>query len=85
MSLSVKEKMTLDLEAVQWNMQGSKDVEIRYLFDEHAATYYARLNHLLDQPEAVEYAPMVVHRLRRLRDQRRAVRSARRLTSPVGG
>ena len=37
------------------------------------------LNRLLDQPEALEYDPMLVQRLRRLRETRRRTRFARRL------
>jgi hypothetical protein len=42
--------------------------------------YAALLNRYIDQPEALALDPMLVMSLRRLRDQRRALRSAR----PVG-
>lgn len=74
--LSVKEKMTLDLERTTFRYQGSRDTWIRELFDEHAAAYYQRLNWLVDRPEAEEYAPDVVHRQKRLREKRRAWRTA---------
>lgn len=80
--LSVKDKMTLDLQRTSFRYAGSLDVEIRELFGEHAASYFQRLQHLVDRQEAEEYAPEVVHRLRRLREARRAHRSAAaRLTS----
>lgn len=79
--LSVKQMMTLDFEtahAVTASVAANarKEVVIRELFDEHAAAYYQRLNGLLDNPEALAYSPMLVRRLRRLRDARRAHRSA---------
>lgn len=42
--------------------------------------YHQRLNRLIDNPHAEAARPLVVHRLRRLREQNRAARSARRLS-----
>jgi hypothetical protein len=44
-----------------------------------ATRYYQVLNALIDRPEAVEYDPMLVKRLRRLRSARQRQRTARRL------
>lgn len=46
-----------------------------------AVQYHQRLNALIDDPAAEEARPVVVHRLRRLREARRASRSRRRLGS----
>jgi Protein of unknown function (DUF3263) len=43
------------------------------------ARYYQLLNRLIDRPEALAYDPMLVQRLRRLREVRRRQRFARRL------
>ncbi|MDQ1687428.1 MAG: hypothetical protein QOK42_403, partial [Frankiaceae bacterium] len=41
--------------------------------------YYQVLNALIDRPEALEFDPMLVKRLRRMRSARARARSARRL------
>ena len=81
--LRVKDKMTLNFEAahaVSGNARANatKEVLIRELFDESATLYYQRLGRLIDDPEALVYAPMLVRRLRRMREKRQAARSARR-------
>lgn len=75
--LSVKDKMTLDLERQWWKYAGAKDAAIRERFGESATRYYQRLARLIERPEALEYDPMLVRRLRRIRDQRRQLRSRR--------
>lgn len=71
--------MTLDLEARLWKHQGAKEAHIREVFGESATRYHQRLAGLLDDPAAVAYAPVTVHRLRRLRDARRLGRGVGRL------
>lgn len=44
-------------------------------------TYWARVNALLDRPEAAAYAPTTVARLRRLRTEQLQARSLRRIAS----
>lgn len=73
--LDVKSKMTLDFEARRWKYAGTKETAIRDTFDETATRYYQRLNALIDDPEALAYSPVVVARLRRLRDQRSHLRA----------
>ena len=46
-----------------------------------AARYYQLLNALIDRPEALEHDPLLVKRLRRLREQRQRTRSASRLAN----
>lgn len=76
--LTVRSTMILDFEGTHWKYPGAKETRIRELFSASSTTYYAELGRLLDLPEALAYAPMTVKRLRRLRDQRRAQRSASR-------
>lgn len=78
--LTVKDKMTLDLEARHWKYPGAKETQIRQLFTESATRYYQRLNALIDRPEALAYAPLTVKRLQRLRSAR-----ARRRAAIAGG
>lgn len=76
--LTVKDHMTLDLEAQWFKYAGAKETVVRDLFNESSTRYYQRLNRLLDQPAAMAAYPMVVKRLRRLREARRRERSALR-------
>ena len=57
----------------------AKGQAIRARFAISPTRYHQLLNRLLDLPEALEYDPMLVHRLRRLRETRRDKRYARRL------
>ena len=52
---------------------------MRARFGVSAARYHQLLNRLIDRPEALEYDPTLVQRLRRLRETRRRGRFARRL------
>lgn len=72
-------RATLDLEAGWWRYAATKEVAIRDRFGEDPPTYYRRLGRLLDDPESMEYAPVLVRRLRRHRALRLGARSGRRL------
>lgn len=77
--LSGRDRATLELERRWWKYAGAKEAAIRERFGKTSTRYYQRLNALLDRPEALEYDPLLVRRLRRLRDARAEARSARRL------
>lgn len=79
-ALTDDEKAMLELERSWWKHAGAKDGLIRERFGVSPTVYFARLNALIDRPEALAADAMIVHRLLRLRDQRRAHRSARRAT-----
>ena len=72
----------LDFERAWWKEPGRKERAIRERFDLSAARYYQLLNRLIDSPDALRYDPMLVRRLRRLREARRRRRLARRLGFP---
>jgi hypothetical protein len=72
-------RRTLDLEASWWRYAGTKDSAIRDLFAEDPSSYYRRLGRLIDDPAAVDHAPVLVRRLRRQRTRRIGSRSGRRL------
>ncbi len=76
--LTDDEMAILDFERGWWKYPGAKETAIRKRFDLSATTYYARLNHLIDKPEALAADPMNVRRLRRLRSARQKQRSAGR-------
>ena len=75
--LSDRDRTILDLESSWWQYPGAKDTAIRQRLDLTPARYYQALHWLIDQPEALAYAPLVVKRLQRLRDRRRSVRVKR--------
>ena len=68
-SLSDLEMQILDFEATPWQ-RGSKADGISELFDLPASRYYELLNGILDKDSAVHYSPLLVKRLRRLREAR---------------
>lgn len=72
--LSDTEKLILDLEGRWFRQSGAKEAAIAEELDLSAVRYYQVLNQLLDSPDALEYAPATVNRLRRLRDQRSRTR-----------
>ena len=69
----------LDFERGWWLEPGPKGGAIRERFGFSAARYQQLLNRLIERPEALTYDPMLVRRLRRLRDVRRRSRVAGRL------
>jgi Protein of unknown function (DUF3263) len=69
----------LEFERTWWQASIPKEVAVRARFGISPARYYQLLNRLIDKPEALEHDPMLVRRLRRLREARRRRRFARRL------
>jgi hypothetical protein len=55
-------------------LDGAKDSLIRERFQCAAEAYYQELNNVLEHPGALEYDPLGVRRLHRLRDRRRRAR-----------
>lgn len=83
MPLTEREQAILDFERGWWTEDGVKDLLLRERFNCSADDYYAELNRLLDQPEALQYDPLVVRRLQRARERRR--RSRLDSVSETGG
>jgi hypothetical protein len=69
----------LDFEREWVGSPAAKGRAVRARFGISPTRYHQQLNRLLDLPEALGYDPMLVHRLRRLRETRRQKRYARRL------
>ncbi|HEX7463856.1 MAG TPA: DUF3263 domain-containing protein [Actinomycetota bacterium] len=69
----------LDFERDWWKHAGSKERAVRERFGMTAARYHQLLYRAVDEPAALAYDPMLVRRLRRLRESRRRQRVARRL------
>ena len=76
-ALSDLETKILDFEANWWRFACAKESAIKELFDLSAPRYYQLLNDLIDRDDALMAAPMLVKRLRRLREARMSARSAR--------
>jgi hypothetical protein len=57
---------------------GDKEEAIRHELGETPARYYQLLGRVIDDPAALAADPQLVHRLQRIRDERRTQRSRRR-------
>ncbi|MSV38075.1 MAG: DUF3263 domain-containing protein [Actinobacteria bacterium] len=69
----------LDFERQWWRYAGAKESAIKELFDLTPPAYYQMLNNLIDREDALLAEPILVKRLRRLRESRTASRSSTRL------
>ncbi|MDP1720495.1 MAG: DUF3263 domain-containing protein [Candidatus Nanopelagicaceae bacterium] len=76
-TLSDLEVRILEFERSWWRYAGAKESAIRELFDLSAPRYYQLLNDLVDREDALLASPMLVKRLRRLRQARMSARSVR--------
>jgi hypothetical protein len=77
--LSELEIKMLDFERQWWRYAGAKESAIKELFDLTPPAYYQMLNNLIDREDALSAEPILVKRLRRLRESRTAARSSTRL------
>lgn len=68
MPLSDRDRDILAFEGEWRRHGGAKEEAIRSAFDVPPARYYQLLGRLIDSPEALAHDPMLVRRLRRLRD-----------------
>ena len=80
--LDQRTREILDFERSWWTEGGTKQRRIRERFGISATRYQQLLVRAIDLPEALRYDPMLVRRLRRLRESRRRMRLARRLGLP---
>lgn len=77
--LTARDVEILEFERQWWRYSGAKEQGVREQFDMSATRYYQILNGLIDSPEALAHDPLLVKRLRRMRESRQRARSARRL------
>jgi hypothetical protein len=73
--LDDREREILAFERAQWKYAGAKETAVRDLFDMSSTRYFQVLNALIDRPAAYVADPVLVKRLRRLRDERRQRRA----------
>lgn len=79
--LSGDEQAMLAFERSWWKYAGAKESAIREQFGISATAYYQRLGRLMERPEAYMHDPVLVKRLRRLRETRAAARRGRAAAS----
>jgi len=76
-ALTERDMRILAFERSWWRLAGAKERDILEVFGVPVTRYYQLLNELIDRPEAAEFDPVLVTRLRRQRGRRRAMRSDR--------
>ena len=77
--LDERARAILDFEREAWRLEGPKDRAIRERFGFSPTRYHQLLHRVIDTPSALAYDPMLVRRLRRIREVRRRRRTAGRL------
>ena len=77
--LSELEIKLLEFERNWWRHAGSKESAIKELFNLTPPAYYQLLNNLIDKEKALMAQPILVKRLRRIRDARATARSSSKL------
>ena len=73
--LTDQERAILAFEANWWTHHGEKDALVLEHFGLPPDRYAAVLADLVDRPDALNHDPLVVRRLRRLRERNRRARS----------
>ena len=74
-ALSDLEVRILDFERQWWRYAGAKETGIKEQFNLSAREYYELLNNLIDREDALATSPLLIKRLRRLREARITARS----------
>lgn len=77
--LSDRDLAILEFERLRWKYAGAKESAVSEQFGMSMTRYYQVLNALIDRPEALAHNPLLVRRLRRLREARQRQRSGSRL------
>ncbi len=77
MPLSDRDRALLDFEARWQRHTAAKEEAVRAELALTPARYYQLLGRLIETTDAVAYDPLLVHRLRRLRDGRERARAQR--------
>jgi Protein of unknown function (DUF3263) len=78
-ALDERARAILDFEREAWRLEVAKERAIRERFGISPTRYHQLLHRIIDTPAALGYDPMLVRRLRRIREVRRRRRTADRL------
>jgi hypothetical protein len=81
--LSDTDRAIIQFEREWWRRRIPKERAVRERLGLSPTRYHQLLNSLLDRPDALAFDPMLIGRLRRLREARRRVRFARRLPAEL--
>ena len=81
LGLDRAERDLIDFERSWWRHGGSKERAVRARFGLSSTRYHQLLMRTIDLPQALTYDPVLVRRLRRLREARRLARFVGRLGS----
>jgi hypothetical protein len=82
MALTERDRAIIEFERTWWSEDASKESIIRERFELSTTRYYELLGELIDSDEAYAHDPLVIRRLRRLRDRRRRARFERQIEQP---
>ena len=74
--LDQRSRDVLDFEREAWKLSVTKERAIRERFGFSPSRYHQVLHRIIDRPESLVYDPMLVRRLRRVREVRRRARTA---------
>jgi hypothetical protein len=77
MALTDRDRAILDFERTWWTEPGPKEAAIKDRFALSSGRYYTLLSALVESQDAMDYDPLVVRRLRRLKERRRRARYER--------
>lgn len=80
MALSDRDRAILEFECGWWLEPGPKEAAIRSRLGLSASRYRELLHLLIDRPEAMDFDPLLVRRLRRAREDKRRTRFEGRST-----
>ena len=80
--LTDHERAVIDFEREWWQLNSTKNAEIRDRFSISTSSYYRALHVLVDRPEALAYDPLTVRRLRKRREQARREKIEGRRADP---
>ena len=69
-----EDRRLLDMAGQRWNHAGNHADAVRTEFGMSVTRFWQKVSRLLDDPDALEYSPQTVYRLRRLRASRRESR-----------
>jgi hypothetical protein len=74
-ALSERDMRVLAFERGMWRSAGAKEQQISDVLGMSATRYYQVLNELIDMPEALQFDPSLVKRLRAQRSRRAWLRA----------
>lgn len=63
------DRQILEFEAQTWKLRGAKEQAIRDEFKMRWVEYYRHLSKIIQTEAAEAHSPILIHRLRKLRDQ----------------